>query len=51
MLTPDLPAAVALAARLEALPEVRRAVTLQSLVPEGQPEKLELIEDAAALWS
>ena len=49
VLAPDLPAAVALAARLEALPEVAQALTLQALVPEDQPEKLELIADAAML--
>lgn len=49
VLAPNLPAAVALAARLEALPEVAQALTLQSLVPEDQPEKLELIADAAML--
>lgn len=49
VLAPDLPAAEALAARLAALPEVAQAVTLQSLVPEEQPEKLELIADAAVL--
>lgn len=49
VLAPDLPAAVAVAARLKALPEVAQALTLQSFVPEEQPEKLELIADAAML--
>jgi hopanoid biosynthesis associated RND transporter like protein HpnN len=49
ILVADLPAAVALAARLEALPEVGRALTLASFVPEGQAEKLALLEDAASL--
>ena len=48
-LAPDLAAAVALAGRLEALPEVAQALTLQSFVPEDQPEKLDLIADAAML--
>lgn len=49
ILAPDLDAARAMAARLEALPEVGRALTLASFVPEGQVEKLALIEDAATL--
>ena len=49
ILAPDLDAARALAARLEALPQVGRAMTLASFVPEGQAEKLALIEDAAGL--
>ena len=48
----DIPAtsladADAVAAKLQALPEVRRAVTLSSLVPARQDEKLRLIQDAA----
>jgi len=49
ILAPSLAAAQALAARLEALPEVARATTLADFVPEGQAEKLALIEDAAML--
>jgi hopanoid biosynthesis associated RND transporter like protein HpnN len=49
VLAPDLPSAAALAARLEALPEVAHALTLQGLVPGDQPAKLELIADAAML--
>lgn len=47
MVVPDLNAARALAARLAALPEVGRVLTLESFVPEGQPEKLALLDDAA----
>src|SRR5262249_51847454 len=39
----------ALAARLSALPEVAQAITLSSFVPEDQPGKLTLIEDASML--
>ncbi|MBY0338517.1 MAG: MMPL family transporter, partial [Acetobacteraceae bacterium] len=49
VLARDLPAAEALARRLAALPEVGRATSLASFVPEGQAAKLELIEDAAML--
>ncbi|MDH3771624.1 MAG: MMPL family transporter, partial [Nitrospirota bacterium] len=49
ILTSDLGEAEAMAARLEALPEVDHAVTLASLVPEDQAEKLELI-DAMAFY-
>jgi len=41
--------AVALAGRLSALPEVNRAITLASFVPERQQEKLALLNDAAML--
>ncbi len=51
VLVPDLDAARALAARLEALPEAGRVLTLASFVPEGQAEKLAYLEDAAALLS
>ncbi len=37
----------ATAARLEALPEVRRVITLQDFVPQDQWEKLDIIEFAA----
>ena len=49
VLVPGLEAARALATRLEALPEVGRALTLASFVPEEQAEKLALVEDAAGL--
>lgn len=49
VLAPSLAEADALAARLKRLPEVARAVTLDSFVPEQQTEKLQLIEDAATL--
>jgi hopanoid biosynthesis associated RND transporter like protein HpnN len=48
-LTASVDAAVALARRLEQLPEVDHTLTLASFVPEQQPEKLALIEDAALL--
>ncbi len=47
-LTPSVAAADALAAKLEALPEVSRAVTLSSFVPEDQDKKRALIAGAAA---
>ena len=47
VLAPSLAAAEPLERRLAALPEVSRAVTLQSFVPEAQEEKLALIRDAA----
>ena len=49
VLAPNIAEANRLAARLSALPEVRQALTLDSFVPEDQPEKLALIEDAALL--
>jgi hopanoid biosynthesis associated RND transporter like protein HpnN len=48
-LAPGLPAAEALARRLQALPEVAGTVTLASFVPEGQAAKLALVQDAADL--
>jgi hypothetical protein len=48
-LAPDLPAAEALARRLEALPEVSGAATLADFVPADQAPKLALIRDAADL--
>jgi uncharacterized protein len=42
----SIAAAEPLERRLAALPEVSRAVTLKSFVPEGQPEKLALIRAA-----
>jgi len=41
----DMDQAVALAASLEKLPTVSRAVTLQSFVPIGQDDKLEILDD------
>ena len=49
ILTPSLAEADALAARLSRLPQVARAATLSSFVPDQQTEKLQLIEDAASL--
>jgi hopanoid biosynthesis associated RND transporter like protein HpnN len=49
ILTANLPAAEALTAKLDRVPEVARTVTLASFVPEQQPEKLALIRDAADL--
>jgi uncharacterized protein len=49
VLTPSLADAIALAARLDQLPEVARATTLRSFVPEAQREKLATIADAASL--
>jgi len=49
ILAPDARAAATLVPRLEALPEVDRVVTLNSFVPEDQPDKLATIADAAFL--
>lgn len=49
ILTPSLGEADALAVRLASLPEVGRALTLSSFVPQEQPAKLVLIRDAASL--
>jgi hopanoid biosynthesis associated RND transporter like protein HpnN len=49
VLAPSLADAEALSARLSALPEVSQTITLQSFVPDQQPQKLELILDAALL--
>ena len=49
VLAPSLAAAQPLARRLEALPEVARVMTLASFVPDDQPAKLALIQDAADL--
>jgi hopanoid biosynthesis associated RND transporter like protein HpnN len=51
VLRPSLAEASALAGRLEKLPEVDKALTLLSFVPEDQEQKLPLIEDAATLLS
>ncbi len=49
VLKPSLAEAVKVADRLSKLPEVSRAVTLQSYIPENQPEKLAILNDAATL--
>ncbi len=49
VLAADQAAAEVVAARLERLPEVARAMTLASFVPEQQDAKLALITDAADL--
>ena len=49
IVTPSLPAADALARRLERLPQVSEARTLTSFVPQDQAPKLAAIADAAAL--
>ncbi|KPF75270.1 hopanoid biosynthesis-associated RND transporter HpnN [alpha proteobacterium AAP81b] len=49
ILAPDLPAARALAARLATLPQVARALTVESFIPAGQAEKLPIIADANAI--
>lgn len=49
ILTPNVPAAQALAARLAKLPPVGHAVTAASFVPDDQPAKLALIANAQAL--
>ena len=49
ILTPNVPAAKALAARLAALPQVGHAITAASFVPDDQAPKLALIRNAQAL--
>jgi uncharacterized protein len=49
VLAPNLDAAKAIATKLSKLPEVRDALTLDSMVPQGQPKKLALIQDAGLL--
>ena len=49
VLTPDADAARAMATRLSHLPEVARATSIDSFVPEDQPAKLAVIEDAQLL--
>jgi hopanoid biosynthesis associated RND transporter like protein HpnN len=46
MLAPNLDAANADAARLSKLPEVSRAITLSTFIPDQQAEKLPLVEKA-----
>ena len=48
VLEPSLAAADRAAEKLQQLPEVARAVTLSTFIPDRQPEKLELIAKAAA---
>ncbi len=47
ILEPSLTAADQMAAKLQALPEVARVVTLSSFIPRDQEQKLPLIQDAA----
>ena len=47
VLEPSLTAADQTAAKLRALPQVARVVTLSSFIPDNQREKLPLIQDAA----
>lgn len=49
ILEPNLDTAAAVAAKLKALPEVERALTLNSFVPRDQEAKLLLIEDTSFL--
>jgi hopanoid biosynthesis associated RND transporter like protein HpnN len=49
VLTPDADAANALAQRLQTHKQVARAISIDSFVPEGQPLKLGLIQDASLL--
>ena len=49
VLRPSLAQADQVAARLSRLPEVDQAITLSSFVPEDQPAKLALIQDASLL--
>ena len=49
IVAPSLNEANALAARLKALPEVERAITLSSFVPADQDAKLDQIRDLAVL--
>jgi hopanoid biosynthesis associated RND transporter like protein HpnN len=45
VLTPSPQAAGALASRLSALPEVHRALSIASFVPDGQPARLAILDD------
>ncbi len=47
IMKPDLAAAGGTADALDPLPEVDEAITLDSYVPEGQPEKFEVIDETA----
>jgi uncharacterized protein len=46
VLRPSVDAAAALATKLEALPEVKQALTIRSFIPAEQDEKLAMIGDA-----
>jgi hopanoid biosynthesis associated RND transporter like protein HpnN len=46
IIAPDLNTADSISHRVAALSEVARTMTLESLVPDGQDQKLKLIEDA-----
>lgn len=48
-LAPDLDRAEALAHELDALPEVRTAITLRDYVPRHQEEKLDMLSDLALM--
>ncbi|WEJ99561.1 MAG: MMPL family transporter [Candidatus Sphingomonas phytovorans] len=49
VLAPDPQAAAGLVKRLSALPEVGQVISVDSFVPEDQPAKLALIQDASVL--
>ena len=49
VLAPSAAAADALAARIDALPQVAQTITLDSFVPADQPQKLAAIQDADSL--
>ena len=49
ILTPSLPAAQALAARLSKLPQVSQALTLDTFIPGDQAQKLAALSDADTL--
>ncbi len=49
VLAPSVPKAAELAARLEKLPEVSRAMTAESYVPTDQQDKIAILQDAAQL--
>ena len=49
VLAPNAPAAAGLVKRLSALPEVKQVISVDSFVPEDQPAKLALIQDASVL--
>ncbi|MET3760306.1 MMPL family transporter [Sphingomonas sp. UYEF23] len=49
VLAPNADAARALAAKLRSLPEVAEAVSVDGFVPEDQPAKLAIVQDAALL--
>lgn len=49
ILAPSLPAADALARRLDKLPEVAQAITVSALIPDDQQKKLAMIGDVSLL--